>query len=239
MLDDSGVGQLTKIVHDACGYEFKDKGLLVTAFTHPSIASSKTTSYERLEFMGDAVLELLISEMLYKMYTCDDEGDLTKKRMSLVSGSRLVEIAKSLNLGRVLRMSKGEVSCGGEHNDSNLENVLEALVGAMYVDGGLEAARHFITKYWQPVAKKMQSVPQGDYKSTLQEWSQGHSLPIPAYRVVTKTGSEHDPVFTVEVSLGSAGIEKVVASGKNKKLAEQAAAKLMLKKVTNINVDSY
>ena len=218
---------------EICGHEFNNLELMQVSITHPSVAGDRTDSYERLEFIGDAVLGLVVSEMLYRMYPDNSEGDLTKKRMALVCGSRVVEIARSLGLGRILRMSKGEMSCGGQNNDSNLENAMEAIIGALYIDGGIEVARNFVAKHWHHAAESMVSVPLTDYKSALQEWSQSKTLPVPEYRVISKIGSEHEPIFTVEVSISSLETEKAVGSGKNKKLAEQAAAKLMLEKITS------
>ncbi|MFV9838740.1 MAG: ribonuclease III [Aaplasma endosymbiont of Hyalomma asiaticum] len=232
-MDGSDVVTLRKAMLEICGHEFSNLELMRIAVTHPSAAETRTNSYERLEFIGDSVLGLVVSEMLYRMYSDNSEGDLTKKRMAMVCGSRVVEVARTLGLGGILRMSKGEMSCGGQNNDSNLENALEALIGALYIDGGLEVARNFVVKHWQRAAESMISVPLTDYKSALQEWSQSKALPVPEYKVVSKIGSEHEPIFTVEVSISSSIIEKVVGSGKNKKLAEQAAAKLMLEKITS------
>ncbi|UQD54408.1 ribonuclease III [Anaplasma phagocytophilum] len=223
---------LTEKVFKISGYRFRDHELLKTAVTHPSIAAERYASYERLEFLGDAVLGLVVSEMLYTLFPDDSEGLLTKKRIALVRGSKVVEIAQSLNLGNILLMSKGELTSGGISNNSNLENALEALIGAIYVDGGLDSARHFILQHWKPLATNLADTPLQDAKTALQEWAQGHNFAIPSYRLINKSGLEHAPVFTVEVTVNG---QRVHATGCKKKYAEIAAAKLMLEKVTKQN----
>ncbi|MDB1135735.1 ribonuclease III [Candidatus Anaplasma sp. TIGMIC] len=213
----------------ASGHKFKNLPLLKKALTHPSAAVSKSDCYERLEFLGDAVLGMVVSEMLYRLFPDDNEGFLTKKKVVLVRGSKVMEVARAINLGDAIIMAKGEMLSGGKTNTKNLENAMEAVIGALYIDGGLQAACNFITYYWKPLAEVIPAVPCQDPKTELQEWAQSKNLGIPRYTVVSKSGLEHNPIFTVEASVGN--ISGVTASGGSKKSAELAAAKLLLEKV--------
>ncbi|WP_169193483.1 ribonuclease III [Anaplasma platys] len=226
---DSRLLELQKYI----GYCFESQNLLETAMTHPSTVENSEGHYERLEFLGDTVLGFVISEMLFNIFTDDDEGLLTKKKIALVRGQRLVEVAEAINLGSVIQMSKGEEDCGGRSSAKNLENALEALIGAIYLDGGLLAAQEFVARYWGPLINKISELQLVDPKTALQEWAQSRNLPVPVYRVVNKTGLEHCPKFTVEVQLSD--YRTVSASGKNKKSAEIAAARLLLEELTQEN----
>ncbi|QGR02876.1 ribonuclease III [Ehrlichia ruminantium] len=221
----------TNNISEIIGYSFKNTQLLNEALTHPSVSSSKDSmnfNYERLEFLGDAVLNLVISEMLFNIFPKDTEGNLAKKKTALVCGTKLVEVAQSINLGTFIIMSDGERTCGGANNSSNLENALEALIGAIYLDGGLKAAKNFIFLFWKNSAKHMKVPPQ-DAKTILQEWAQSKGLLAPSYHIVNKSGPDHNPIFTVEVRMHS--YETLQATGNNKKIAEQKAASLMLEKI--------
>ncbi|MFV9870848.1 MAG: ribonuclease III [Anaplasma ovis] len=220
-------------VYEATGYQFRDLDLMLESLTHPSLSCERAANYERLEFLGDAVLSMTVSEMLYRLFPDDDEGCLTRKRTALVRGSEVVEIARSIGLGELILMSGGELDCGGSHNPGILENALEALIGAMYMDSGPEAYRGFIHKHWLARAQRMSSTPPQDPKTALQEWVQSRGWAIPLYRLVSKSGPEHKPVFAVEVSIKEHG--NVLGAGSSKKLAEQEAAKLMLKKITELS----
>ncbi|ACM49639.1 ribonuclease III [Anaplasma marginale] len=219
-------------IYEATGYQFRDLDLLLEALTHPSLSYKSAANYERLEFLGDAVLSMTVSEMLYRLFPDDDEGCLTRKRTALVRGSEVVEIARSIGLGELILMSGGERTCGGSDNPGTLENALEALIGAMYMDGGPEAYRSFIHKHWLARAQHMSYTPPQDPKTALQEWVQGRGWAMPLYKLVSKSGPEHKPVFAVEVSIQEHG--NVLGTGSSKKLAEQEAAKLMLKKITEL-----
>lgn len=220
------------------GYVFTNKSLLEEAFTHPSLCREaekkvviRMQSYERLEFLGDAVLDLVISVFLLKHYPQESEGDLAKRRAALVCGETLAMIASSLNLGNYLVMTEGEESTGGKKSASNLANVLEALVGALYLDGGLQVAEQFVHKHWLPFAHTMLAPP-SDPKTRLQEWAQSRKKPIPDYKVVASTGPSHAPSFTVRVSVE--GMPPVEANGSSKRLAEREAASLLLDAITKI-----
>ncbi len=212
-------------------YKFKNSEILKEALTHPSVGykhKDKVFNYQRLEFLGDSILNMVVSEILFKLFPQDREGSLAKKKVMLVCGSTLGEIAGKINLGQFIIMTEGERQNGGESNLRNLENVLEALIGAIYLDSGIRAVRKFILKYWKPLAQNMLTPPQ-DAKTILQEWVQGNKLPLPIYKVVEQSGLAHKPNFIVTVYVEKYG--EVSAHASNKKLAEQKAAELMLDKI--------
>ena len=217
-------------IEKALSYSFKDHSLLEEALTHPSISKQKCDkktffNYERFEFLGDAVLGLVIAELLINKYPNEKEGALAKRLAGLVRGEALVTVARKLNIGDFIRMTQGEEVMGGRDNESNIENTLEAIIGAIYIDSGLESAREFISRHWLSLIDEMK-VPPKDPKTELQEWSQGRGQPIPEYKVIKQTGPSHDPFF--EISVKVEGLEEVVADGNSKKKAEKNAAKKLL-----------
>ncbi len=205
------------------GHRFSDAKLLWQALTHPSNAGQP--SYQRLEFLGDSVLGLLVAEMLYGFYPNEAEGSLAKRHSALVCGPVLAEVAAEIGLGEALRLGQSEEMTDGRRNASNLEDACEALIGAIYLDGGLEAARAFVQSRWKLRARTTPAPPR-DAKTTLQEWAQAKSLPLPEYAMVGQSGPAHAPVFTVEVRVRKC--EPQQGQGTNKRTAEQAAAKAML-----------
>lgn len=211
-------------------YSFHDKGLLELAFIHRSQAYidevGRNLNNQRLEFLGDSVLGLVIAQMLYTQFPDAAEGDLSKRLVALVNGEVLAEIAREIGLGDYLDVSDSEAAHGGRANASNLEDALEALVGAMYLDGGLEPAKAFIARFWQQRVQNLTTAPK-DPKTTLQEWVQAKSWPLPEYVVVGEEGPSHAPIFTIEVHIREHA--PVRASAGNKKLAEREAASKMLK----------
>ncbi|QXK91642.1 ribonuclease III [Neoehrlichia mikurensis] len=213
-------------------YQFKNTELLREALTHPSTLQANNINYERLEFLGDAVLNMVISDMLFYLFPLENEGNLAKRKSALICKKKIVEIAQFINLGQFIIMSEGEKTCGGKENLNNLENALEALIGAIYIDGGIQSAKEFILQHWESSAKRMLLPPQ-DAKTTLQELAQTQELPIPNYRITNKSGLDHCPIFTVEVSLPHYGT--ATATGNSKKSAEQKAAELMLQKIKHNN----
>ncbi len=213
-------------------YSFKNKDLIKEALTHPSIThknkKSEVVNYERLEFLGDAVLGLVIAELLIVEYPNEDEGGLAKRLAALVRGEALALIAIEIGIGKYIRMSEGEETMGGRNNPSNIENTLEAIIGAIYIDGGLKAAAEFIIRYWKDLAVDMIEPPK-DPKTHLQEWAQSKSYKIPEYEVVETVGPSHAPIFTIKLSVN--GQEDVFAKGDSKKKAEREAAIIMLKNI--------
>jgi len=210
------------------GLSFTDLTLLQEALTHKSAG---TPNYERLEFLGDAVLELVVTEQIYRLHPTLDEGAMTRMRVALVRRESLAEVAKRLQLGRYLQFGQGERKSGGMHRASILADSFEALVGAVYLDGGFEVAREVIKAQFD--WDKLQTVSADglkDSKTRLQEWLQAQNLPLPDYGVVKTEGREHDRVFTVRLTAPALN-EAVEASASSIKWAEQAAAALALKQL--------
>ena len=210
------------------GLSFTDLTLLQEALTHKSAG---TPNYERLEFLGDAVLELVVTEQIYRLHPTLDEGAMTRMRVALVRRESLAEVAKRLQLGRYLQFGQGERKSGGMHRASILADSFEALVGAVYLDGGFEVAREVIKAQFD--WDKLQTISADglkDSKTRLQEWLQAKNLPLPDYGVVKTEGREHDRVFTVRLT-ASALDEAVEASASSIKWAEQAAAALALEQL--------
>lgn len=208
------------------GYHFGDVKLLRLALTHRSLVREGIdSSNQRLEFLGDSVLGLTIAEMLYALYPSEAEGDLSKRLVSLVNGEQLASIARTMQLSDTLLMSGGEEEQGGRENPSNLEDACEALLGAVYLDGGIEAARAVVERFWSAHARSMVNPPK-DAKTTLQEWAQGRGLPLPEYALISSDGPSHAPCFVIEVRVN--GLEPVRAEAGVKKTAERLAAEKLL-----------
>jgi ribonuclease-3 len=214
------------------GYQFMDQKLLDLALTHRSYLNedSTNTSNERLEFLGDAVLELTVSEFLYHHRPDEPEGILTAARSAMVRTETLAEVARQLDLGSVLKMSRGEEKTGGRENESLLANTTEALVGAVYLDGGFAAAREFVARHLIPKADEVLSGSLKDPKSLLQEKVQELGFSAPTYQTLEAIGPDHSKMFVVAVSAMNQK-QLAVGRGKNKQLAQQQAAKNALKKV--------
>lgn len=210
-------------LQDSIGYRFKDPALLEAALTHPSC--NKTANNQRLEFLGDAVLGLVVARVVYDLFPGANEGDLARRHAALVRGETLVGIARELKLGQALIMAASESKAGGGDNASNLEDALEALIGAIYLDGGMAAAEQFILPRWQELAKQTLVAPK-DAKTSLQEWSQGRGLSVPSYALVSSSGPAHAPIFTVEVTVE--GFAPARGEATSKRAAEQLAAAALL-----------
>ncbi|MFC1624305.1 ribonuclease III [Candidatus Omnitrophota bacterium] len=213
------------------GCRFRNKELLNQALTHKSYANEKHRSRsgdnERLEFLGDSVLDIVVSRILYDDCPSHDEGVLTRYRSQLVSGEALGRIAKELQIGEYMLLGKGEDSSGGRKHPSNLLCALEALIGALYLDGDLRPAFRFISRVFKP---DIQLVKEGkgskDYKSVLQQVVLKRLKALPSYKVISAIGPDHKKHFVVEVLIS--GKRFGVGSGPNKKRAEQVAAKVAL-----------
>jgi len=207
-------------------YIFRDQAILVTSLTHRSSLNERgiKESNERLEFLGDAVLELVITNFLYESRPDDPEGFLTAARSAVVRTESLSRVAKLIGLGEELHMSKGEAMGGGQENPSLLENSLEALIGAIFKDGGLEHAAHFIAKFIIPQAKEILTQNElKDPKSLYQEKIQSQGLVSPVYKVVSQEGPDHEKIFEVAVFVND--LETGRGKGRSKQEAEQQAAK--------------
>jgi ribonuclease-3 len=208
---------------------FSDSNLYLQSLTHKSWVNEHPgvrKSNERLEFLGDAVLEFIVSSHIYEKFPEKEEGYLTALRANLVNTVNLAEIAKSLELGKKIYMSKGEEETGGRDNPSILADTVEAVIGAIYLDLGLDEAIKFIGHNLLSQVKEKIKEPLKDPKSLLQELVQSHAIPAPRYEVVKEEGPDHAKTFTVEVKFDSK--KQGVGSGKNKSEAEQEAAKAAL-----------
>jgi ribonuclease-3 len=203
---------------------FSKPTLLTKALTHPSYRRYRINDFERLEFLGDRVLGLIVAEMLYQIFPHEKEGDLAKRSASLVNRDVCYEIAQEIQLGDHVKVVGADLN----QNTSVLSDTLEAVIGAIYLDGGIEAARQFVEPLWKTHIHSSNKPPK-DYKSQLQEWSQRHALGIPQYAVTSTTGPAHNPEFIVEVSVGE---HKAQATGSPRKQAEQEAARLLMERVT-------
>ena len=210
---------------NALGYRFKNPALLRRALTHPSMGAEDN---QRLEFLGDAVLQYLMSDILYASHPKDREGQLTHLRALLVCEAALSQVARSLHVGQALIMDKGEDLTGGRDKPSVLCDAMEAILAAVYLDGGLEAARQIILRCWpkpEDVHRPMQ-----DSKGALQEHLQKDGGDAPTYQILSQDGPPHDRTF--EAAVYRYGVELARGSGRTKKQAEQAAALSALKKLT-------
>ncbi len=213
------------------GVSFLNKSLLIQSMTHSSYGHEKSVpDNERLEFLGDAVLKLAITEYLYNKFPERAEGDLTKIRASVISDETLGVIGRKLNLGDYLLLSENELKSGGQKRKSNLANAYEALLGALYLDAGLGKVRDLILDNLRDEVEKVSRAGYiRDYKSALQEYAQKHKRELPHYRVVKESGPRHRRVFWMEVKIK--GRRYGVGRGANKKEAEQRAAAMALRRI--------
>ena len=215
-------------LEDRIAYRFKDGALLDCALTHISGlkgARNRAGSYQRLEFLGDHVLGLVISDMLYRSYPKADEGELSRRLADLVRKETCAEIARTIDLGPAIRVGASEANAGARSRLAILADVCEAVIGAVYLDGGYKAAEELVERLWQA---RMQATaqPLRDPKTVLQEWAQARGLPTPAYREIARSGPDHDPEFRVAVQLPA--FAPAEGLGRSKRAAEQAAASAML-----------
>lgn len=211
---------------------FKDKALFDQAMTHKSWVNENKEvreSNERLEFLGDAILEHIVSYDLFNEFPDKAEGYLTTMRANLVNTKNLAEVAKNLDLGKYLFLSKGEEESGGRTNESLLADTVEALIGAIYIDRGFSVVSDFVDQNVTSLLSTKLHEPLKDPKSRLQEKVQGRKLPPPVYRVLSSEGPDHNKLFTIEVLVENKTIGK--GTGKNKAEAEQSAAAAGLEKL--------
>lgn len=215
------------------GHRFADPGLLTQALTHPSVvhgrAPRKATPYERLEFLGDRVLGLVVADMLFHRFPHEPEGALARRHAALVRRETLARVAHDIDLPAHLVLSRGEEDAGGRGNPGLLADACEAVIGALFADAGFQVAQVFVRTMWTPLMDEAQAPPK-DAKTALQEWAQGRGKKLPAYVTVGMEGPPHEPVFSVSVEVE--GVETVTAQGPSKRAAEQTAAAQMLENVT-------
>jgi len=210
-------------------YRFADETLLDRALTHISALSGKSRagSYQRLEFLGDRVLGLAVSEMLLRNYPKADEGELSKRLADLVRRETCAEVARAMDLGSVIRLGSSESNAGGRRRTAILADVCESLIGAVFLDGGYAAAVKLVEKFWGERMRALARPPR-DAKTALQEWAQGRGLPTPSYKEVERKGPHHNPEFRVAVILPERAPAE--GQGRSKRAAEQAAAAAMLER---------
>jgi len=214
-------------LQDRIGYTFREPGLLVRALTHPSYVHEHPEEgwdNQRLEFLGDAVLSLTVAEWVFHRYPEFREGEMTRLRAVLVSEEMLARFAVQLGLGDFLRLGRGEEERGGRERAPNLADAFEAVVGAMYLDGGLEPVRKLVRFLMAPMAEAILAAEADkDAKSRFQEWAQAELGITPRYRIVAEHGPEHAKTFVAEVLLGDEVAGR--GEGRSKQAAEQAAAR--------------
>jgi ribonuclease III len=217
------------------GYEFARHELLEEALTHPSALVPERRrrrrptpvkrDFERLEFLGDRVLGLLIADHLWRRFEGEPEGDLTRRHTHLVRREALVRVAETIGLGRYLVLSRAEATAGAAGNPGILADACEALIAAIYLDGGFEAASAFVRRFWEPLIDEMEEPPR-DPKTALQEWVQARGLALPAYELVATSGPDHAPLFTIAANV--AGGDPATATASSKRSAEAKAAAILL-----------
>ncbi len=202
-------------------YVFKDPDLLQQALTHKSVGRS---NYERLEFLGDSILSVVVSTRLFELFPDAPEGDLSRMRARIVRGKTLCEIALKLGLGQHLKLGEGEMKSGGFRRSSILADALEAVLGAIYVDGGYDASRKVIEELCDPLINELPPADElKDAKTRLQEWLQARGRPLPVYTLLREEGADHAKNFHVQCGLAD-GEGRIVASGTSRRKAEQLAA---------------
>jgi ribonuclease-3 len=226
----SAVNAATSAIEERIGHKFADANLLVTAMTHVSAlkpSRKRGESYQRLEFLGDHVLGLIVSDMLYRSFPNADEGEMSKRLADLVRKESCADVAKSLGLADDIKLGAVGAGAGARLRKSVLGDICEAVIGAVYLDGGHQAASEFVERNWTERMKKPRQ-PLRDPKTVLQEWAQGKGLPTPVYREVERTGPHHDPQFRVAVDLP--GLAPAEGVGGSKRAAEKVAASVMIER---------
>ncbi len=215
------------------GYIFADGKLLVRALTHVSalaIEGDRAESYQRLEFLGDRVLGLVVASTLYEAFPQADEGDLSRRLADLVRRETCAEVALEWQIDSYVRLGEGEAQSGGRRKAAILSDICESLIGAVFVDGGYEAARKVVSTAWAERMLKPKR-PLQDAKTALQEWAQARGRPTPRYHEIERSGPAHAPEFVIAVAVE--GFDDAQASGSSKRAAEQAAAAAFMARETS------
>ena len=217
-----------KAVSRRIGHDFSDPDLLVTALTHPSMSGTGRIDNQRLEFLGDRVLGLIMAEALLNADEGASEGVLAPRYNALVRRETCADVARQIDLGSVLRLGRSEAMTGGRRKQALLADAMEALIAAVYLDGGFDAAQAMVHRLW---ADRVAAVEEDarDAKTALQEWLQARGEPPPAYVELERTGPDHAPIFTIEVRAESGGSASAKAT--SKRAAEQQAAGLLLRQM--------
>jgi ribonuclease-3 len=215
-------------VEQRIAYRFADPRLLEQAFNHISAFAgirNRGHSYQRLEFLGDHVLGLVVSDMLFRSFPKADEGEMSRRLAELVRREACADVARAMELGSAIRLGTSEINAGGRDRMTILADVCEALIGAVFLDGGYPAAAALVERLWSERLRTPKR-PLRDAKTQLQEWAQARGLPTPAYREIERKGPHHDPEFRVWVELPE--LAPAEGTGRSKRAAEQAAAAVML-----------
>ena len=231
----SGHGSRADELALVIGHRFARPDLIEQALTHPSALGperrrgrrrpAEKHGYERLEFLGDRVLGLVVADLLWQRFESEPEGPLTRRHTHLVRRETLARVAEAIGLGSRLVLSPAEAAAGGAANPGILADACEAVIAAIYLDGGFAAAAEFVRRWWEPLIAGMEGPP-SDPKTALQEWAQARGLALPAYRLVAAGGPDHAPLFTVSASV--AGGDPATATASSKRLAETRAAAALL-----------
>jgi ribonuclease III len=214
------------------GYRFKDRTLLERALTHSSARAAHRNGKsvegdnERLEFLGDRVLGLAVAEMLTEAFGAAREGDLARRFNSLVRGETCAQVARGWQIGPMLTLSDSEADSGGRDKETILADACEAMLAAVFIESGFDAARRVVRAHWEPLIETLSQEPAADAKSTLQEWAQAQGLQVPSYKEIRREGPDHAPVFTTEVRIDHK--RTATGNGANKRAAEQEAATSLL-----------
>ncbi len=229
-MSDSNSREVTEAFQEILNYRFRDLRLLEEALTHKSFSNEQPENIphnERLEFLGDAALDLVVSHFIFESFPAMPEGEMSRIRSEVVSERGLALVARHLGLGKFLWLGRGEERSGGREKDSLLANALEAVLGAVFCDGGFESVRRIaLSRYEEPIRHAAESKEGIDYKTRLQELLQATSGRLPVYQLVRAEGPDHDRRYFVEVRFGDAVIG--AGAGRSKKTAEQEAARQAL-----------
>lgn len=217
-------------LEQALGHSFRNRDLLVQATIHSAASHGRAGAVdnERLEFLGDRVLGLVMAQLLLERFPRAKEGEIGPRHAMLVRREALAEVAKAIDLGAYLVLAAGDVAAGARSHPKLLADATEAVIAALYLDGGLAVAEGFIRRNWATQVSALSEKPV-EPKTALQEWAQGHGRPLPSYSIVRTAGAAHDPVFEVRVEVK--GLEPAQAEGSSKRAAEKAAALAMLKRL--------
>ena len=218
--------EIAAFIRDKLGYEPKDVSLFDLAFTHSSVGGDR--SYERLEFLGDRILGMVVAHALYLRYPNEPEGNLSKRYNALVDRETCAENGREIGVPALIRLGKQAREDNASQSENVVGDVVEALIGALFLDGGIEPAERFILTLWEPDLASQRRAPQHP-KSGLQELAAAKGLKAPVYEVVSRTGAHHTPKFTVRVSVAKLG--ESTAEGTSKQEAETAAAAALLKQL--------
>lgn len=211
-------------VEEIIGYNFQNRRLLEKALTHSS--TNDDFNYQRLEFLGDRVLGLVIAHALFDQFRNENEGGLAKRHTALVQGATLAIIGQAHKIGDYVILSDSEREAGGRNNENIIADVVESMLGAVYLDGGYEAANKVILQLWGDNIQTLEDAPQ-DPKTELQEWVQARGLELPDYEIIDKSGPDHAPAFIIQLNIE--GFEPITAKGLSRRQAEKTAARRMLK----------